>query len=144
MLAIFLVGYTTLVFGFEMAWRAVKTEKFSPRGKWNTPICLAALFLLVILTFIPTVASPSFDRVFGALIFFSATKYNFMSIVILSIMVGLFVLLAAIIGIQLIRLSDVDPNERISASRMTYFLVVAAIIYVSISMKLKCSEIDRI
>jgi hypothetical protein len=41
-------------------------------------------------------------------------------------------LVAALISIQLMRTPDLDHNERISASRMTYFLIVAALIYVSI------------
>ncbi|KAJ4287671.1 hypothetical protein N0V90_012374 [Kalmusia sp. IMI 367209] len=41
----------------------------------------------------------------------------------------MFLILAAIISIQLMRTSNVDPNQRIAASRMCYYLVMAALLY---------------
>ena len=127
----FLIGYTTLVFGIEMAWRAFRRERFAPRGKWNTPICVAVISLLVLLTWVPTIAFPPAPKCFGGLIFFTATRYSFLSLIILCVLVSLLLLLAASISIQLLRTPEMDPNERISATRMTIFLLVAATIYVS-------------
>ena len=53
-------------------------------------------------------------------------------LIFLSILVFLLLMVAAMISIQLMRTPDLDHNERISASRMTYFLIVTALIYVSI------------
>ena len=54
-------------------------------------------------------------------------------ICILVVLVFFFLFLAALISIQLMRTADVDPNERIAASRMCYYLLMAALIYVSTS-----------
>jgi hypothetical protein len=32
-----------MVFGIEMACRSLRTERFAPRGKWNTTICIAVV-----------------------------------------------------------------------------------------------------
>lgn len=130
MLAIFLIAYITLVFGIEMALRAYKSERFAPRGKWNTSICIAAVTFLILMTWIPTVAWPMPNRCFGSLIWYSV-RYELIAIVIISILVFFFLLLAGLISFQLMRTPDVDANERIAASRMCYYLLMAALVYVS-------------
>jgi NADH:ubiquinone oxidoreductase subunit 6 (subunit J) len=131
LLAIFLVGYITMVFGIEMAWRSVGSERFAPRGKWNTTICIAVVSFLLLLTWMPTIAWPMYNRCFGSLIWFPM-RYDLLTLVILSILVFSCLLLAATISIQLMRTPNMDHNERISASRMTYYLLVVALIYVSL------------
>ncbi|CAO2648390.1 Nn.00g076570.m01.CDS01 [Neocucurbitaria sp. VM-36] len=127
--AIFVVGYVTLVFGVEMAWRAFKQERFAPRGKWNTTICVGVVSFLLLLTWMPTIAWPMYSRCFGSLIWFPM-RYDLLMLVILCVLIFFLLLLAALISIQLMRTPNMDHNERISASRMTYFLLVAALIYI--------------
>jgi hypothetical protein len=127
---IFLLGYITLVFGVEMAIRSMKSERFAPRGKWNAAICLGIVGFLTLLTWIPTIVFPMFNFCFGSLIWV-VDRYKLGSIVLLGVIVISSLVLAAMISIQLMRTSDVDPNERISASRMCYYLLVVALLYVS-------------
>ncbi|KAF2878516.1 hypothetical protein BDV95DRAFT_480361 [Massariosphaeria phaeospora] len=127
--SLFIIGYITLVFGIEMALRAFKYERFAPRGKWNTPICIGVTSFMLLLTWIPTIAWPMYNRCFGSLIWFPV-RYELIAIVILGIMVSVFLILAAAISIQLMRTSKVDQNERIAASRMCYYLLIAAVIYI--------------
>ncbi|KAF2002474.1 hypothetical protein P154DRAFT_139511 [Amniculicola lignicola CBS 123094] len=129
--AIFLMGYITLVFGIEMAIRGFRYDRFAPRGKWNTSICVSAVAFLSILTWIPTVATPMFDRCLGSLIWFPV-RYELIALCILGVLVFSFFLLAAMISIQLMRTVDVEQNERIAASRMCYYLLMAAVIYILI------------
>lgn len=127
--AIFLVGYITLVFGIEMTWRAFKPKRFAPRGKWNTMICIGVVSFMLLLTWMPTIAWPMYNRCFGSLIWFPM-RYDLLMLIILCVLISCLLLLAALLSIQLMRTPNLDPNERISASRMTYFLLVAALIYV--------------
>ncbi|KAF3002980.1 hypothetical protein E8E13_004994 [Curvularia kusanoi] len=127
--AIFLTGYVTLAFGIETALRSFRYERFAPRGKWNTASCIAATILFVVLTWIPTIAWPMFNRCFGSLIWFPM-RYDMLTLVLLIVLVSLLLLLAAIVSIQLMRPADVDLNERIAASRMCYYLLVTAVIYI--------------
>ncbi|KAF2744509.1 hypothetical protein M011DRAFT_408485 [Sporormia fimetaria CBS 119925] len=126
--AIFLTGYITLVFGIELALRAFRTERFAPRGKWNATICVGVVTFLVILTWMPTVAWPMYNMCVGRLIWF-AGRYELIIITVLGILVVSCMTLAALVSIQLLRTSNMDPSERIAASRMCYYLVLAALVY---------------
>lgn len=126
----FLMGYITLVFGIEMALRAFKYERFSPRGKWTLSLCMGAISFMILLTWLPTIAWPMFRKCLGELVWISA-RYDLLALIILSVLVFSFILLAALISIQLMRTANVDSNERIAASRMCYYLLMAALVYVS-------------
>lgn len=133
--AIFLQGYVNLVFGAETAIRSLGTKRFSPRGKWTTKICLMVVALMFLLTWIPTIIWQTPNYCLGSLVWYPI-RYGFVAIIILCIMLFSFLALAAVISIQLMRSVRVDPNERIAASRMCYYLVVAAIIYVSLTIEI--------
>ena len=87
--------------------------------------------LMLLLTWIPTIIWQTPNHCIGSLVWYPI-RYQFVAIIILCVMLFFFLALAAVIGIQLMRSVKVDPNERIAASRMCYYLVVAAIIYVSL------------
>ena len=129
--AIFLLGYVTLVFGIDMTRRAFQSRRFAPRGKWNTLTCLIIIFVLLFATWIPTIVWPMFNRCLGSLVWFTV-RYEMISIIVLIVMVSSFFIMAALISIQLMRSSDIDPNERISASRMCYYLLMVSVVYVCI------------
>jgi hypothetical protein len=129
------MGYITLVFGIETALRSMRYHRFEPRGKWNVTICIGIVSFLTILTWMPTVAWPMYNRCFGSLIWFPV-RYELLALVILGILVAGFFILAATISIQLMRTINVDPNERIAASRMCYYLLMAAVVYVCSSVHL--------
>jgi hypothetical protein len=114
-----------------MAWRSVKRDRFAPRGKWNTTICIAIVSFLVVLTWVPTIAWPMYNRCFGSLIWFS-NRYDLLTLIILCVLVFFCIALAGIISVQLMRHSNMDPSERIAASRMTYYLLVVGMVYVSL------------
>ena len=128
------MGYITLAFGIDTALRSFKQDRFAPRGKWNTILCIAAVNVLLLATWIPTIVWPMFNRCFGGLIWF-IMRYDLLTLVLLIVLVSLLLLLAAIISIQLVRTADVDLNERIAASRMVYYLLMTAAIYVSAEMR---------
>jgi hypothetical protein len=123
------MGYLTLVFGVEMAVRGFKPERFAPRGRWNAFVCVGTVLFLLLLTWIPTVAWPMYNRCFGSLIWFTV-RYELITITILIVLLSSSVLLAALISIQLMGTTNVDPNERIAASRMCYYLLMSAVVYV--------------
>lgn len=127
--AIFLLGNITLVFGFEMTIRAFRFDRFAPRGKWNSTICVAVIAFLSLIIWMPTIVWPTPNLCFGSLIWFPV-KYEVIALGMLISMVSLLLIMAALISIQLMRTADVDPNERIAASRMCYFMIMAAVIYV--------------
>ncbi|KAF2146137.1 uncharacterized protein K452DRAFT_263738 [Aplosporella prunicola CBS 121167] len=124
--AIFLVSYTSLVFGIETTVRALKGPENAPRTRWNTPICLGVIFILLIITWIPTVVWQSPGQCYGSLIWF-AFSYRKFVLPVLSILIFSFVSLGTLISLRLLRSARFEHHERIAASRMVYYLVFATI-----------------
>ena len=127
--AIFLLGIITFVFGVDLAIRALKPERFAPKGKWTTTICIGAISFLTLMAWMPTVAWPMYNRCFASLIWFPM-RYELLMLVVLVVLIGSFLILAVIISIQLMRTPGVEQNQRIAASRMCYYLIMAALLYV--------------
>lgn len=127
--AIFLLGIITLVFGIDMAIRALKAERFEPKGKWTTTILVGIICFLTLMMWMPTIIWPMFNRCIASLIWFPM-RYDLLMIVVLIVFVSTFLLLAAIISIQLMRTTKIDPNQRIAASRMCYYLIMSTFLYV--------------
>lgn len=62
---------------------------------------------------------------------FRSIKSSLLGIVLCGFMIPSFILMALIIGAQLHRTVLMDQNERIAGTRMVYYLVLTAILYVS-------------
>jgi hypothetical protein len=132
-LAIFILGYLNLVFGLEMTIRGLRGVPFAKRHRWTNRICLLTVTLMLVATFaIARTVMPSDEMCFGNLVFrASALGLNRTVIGLLSVTMASFMAMATIIGLQLLRTVQIDPNERIAGSRMVYYLVATSITYVS-------------
>jgi hypothetical protein len=124
------VPYTILVFGVECSTRAVKYPRFAPRWKWTIPICLGCIALLTLGTWIPTAVVKQSDRCFGSLVWWIA-DYALIGAGMISCFIFFYCVLAVVIGLRLLRTAKIDPDERISASRMVYYLIFGMILLVS-------------
>ncbi|KAI1651700.1 uncharacterized protein F4817DRAFT_311305 [Daldinia loculata] len=122
--AIFIVPYMQLVFGLEVTIRALGSRPFLPRRKWNVPICLAVVGVLLLTTGLVGyfIRPPTFC--FASLFWFVARWAEGGFVVLLIIAVTLAIC-AIIISLKLTRYSTIEDSERISASRMVYFLALA-------------------
>ena len=67
----------------------------------------------------------------GSLIWWASFWADF-GVVINSVIIGLYVLTASIIAIQLYRTAELAREERIAASRTVYYLAVGTILMVSL------------
>ncbi|KAF3770859.1 hypothetical protein M406DRAFT_285653 [Cryphonectria parasitica EP155] len=118
--ALFLVPFTHLVFGVETAVRGVRSQ-FAPRGRWNVAKCLATVGILFLAALIVAAVDRTEDFCFASLFWF-VRKYAvgcfgvFLGITVLQLIVIVTIFL------QLHRGHMVDPLERVSASRMIYYL----------------------
>jgi len=121
-----------LVFGLETTIRALKRNRFEPRRKWTTTICIAVVAVLEFLTWLPTVISPSNTKCFGDIIW-RPIKYSLVAMVILNVLIVALVVMTIIIGVRLSKTVNIEPAERIAASRMFYYLIAATILHVSLS-----------
>jgi hypothetical protein len=125
-IALFLAPYIQLVFGVEVAIRALRKKPFAPRGKYNVSICLSIVGMLVLANFLVADFDQSPNFCLTSLIWF-VSHY---SIYCFGVLVGIivFVLKAAVvIFVRLHRSLKVEVTARVAASRMVYYLALAGI-----------------
>jgi hypothetical protein len=120
------VPYIQLIFGLEVTIRALGRRPFTPRGKWNVTICLAIVGSLLLINYLITLFLRPQSLCFASLFWFVQRWKEGCFALLLSIAVILLVC-TAIIFTKLHRHARIDSTERITSSRMVYFLAVAVI-----------------
>ncbi len=85
---------------------------------------------MLVVTSIPTHVRPETDYCFASLAWF-VTHYGRLGLGLLAACGGLAIASAAIIFYRLTTLTTVDQHQRIAASRMIYYLVLADVAMVS-------------
>lgn len=128
-LAIWIVSYTTLVFGLETSLRSPQRKPFRPRSRWHIPTCIAGVAILVIITRVTTVESPSNDQCLARLIWWTA-DYALIGVATASGLILLCLINSVVIGVQLRRSRTVDGTEKIAAKRLVFYLVNNTVILV--------------
>lgn len=128
--ALFIVPYLQLVFGMECAIRSLRSIPFQGRGKYDVTICLVVVFIMLIITWIPSNIWPEPDTCFASLVWF-ITRYGKLGFVLLSVVGGLMILSALTIFIRLSTVNLIDQHQRIAASRMVYYLALGIVSMVS-------------
>lgn len=125
-LAIFIVPYIQLVFGLEVAFRALKKRPFPPRGKWNIAICLVIVKVLLVITGLVGVFVQPPTFCFASLFWFVAkwAKGGFAILLIITVVLATCI---AIIFTKLTRYSIIEDSERVAASRMVFYLALAVV-----------------
>ncbi|KAI1487594.1 hypothetical protein F5X96DRAFT_140545 [Biscogniauxia mediterranea] len=124
--AIFIVPYIQLVFGIEITLRAVRKRPFPSRGKWDVTICLTVISVFLLITGLVGffIEPPSFC--FASLFWFVAKWAEGGFVLLLGIAVVLAVCVV-ILSLQLTRYATIDPTQRVGASRMVYYLLLAVV-----------------
>lgn len=124
--AIFIVPYIQLVFGLEVAFRALKKRPFPPRGKWNIAICLVIVKVLLVITGLVGVFVQPPTFCFASLFWFVAkwAKGGFAILLIITVVLATCI---AIIFTKLTRYSIIEDSERVAASRMVFYLALAVV-----------------
>lgn len=128
--ALFIVPYIQVVFGLECAIRSMRKLPFQARGKYDVTICSGAIVVMLIATWIPSHIDPQPDFCFASLVWF-VSSFGEYALILLSISAGLMVLSALIIFIRLSTVNLIDQHQRITASRMVYYLVLGVVSLVS-------------
>lgn len=123
-----------VVFGLETTFRSLQRARFHPRGKWNIPLCLAAVPILTLLTWTPSNFSPSKGECIASLIWWTAA-YAKLGVVIATSLILTYALCALVITLQLLRRIKTDRDERIAATRVVYYLVPSVVLLVRFPTK---------
>ncbi|KAF2097500.1 hypothetical protein NA57DRAFT_77757 [Rhizodiscina lignyota] len=128
---IFLLGFMHLVFGAEFTIRGFQSQRFGPRKPWTTQICIAVFCLLVLFTWLPTNLHKTRPKCFGDMIM-RPIIYSPIALAIMTTLIAAFMVMAIIIGMRLVRTVNIDPNERIAASRIFYYLLASIALHILI------------
>ncbi len=124
--ALFLAPYIQLVFGVEVAIRGLQKKPFAPRGKYNVSVCLSIVGMLVLANFLIADFDQSPNFCLTSLIWF-VSHYSVVCFSLLVAIVSLVIISAVIIFVRLHRSIKVEVTARVAASRMVYYLALAAI-----------------
>lgn len=125
-LAVFLAPYIQLVFAVEITMRALRKKPFPPRGKWTVAICVTVIGLLTLTNFLVADFVRVRDFCFASLFFFIA-KYGTGCFAVLTAITSILIVCAVIIFVRLHRSTKIEVTERVTGSRMVYYLALAAI-----------------
>jgi hypothetical protein len=130
--ALWIVGFALLVFAIETVYRGFQKNRFASRGRWNITICWAAVAVMLLLTWIPTVVRQAQDGKcpFDLLILYAIRWADVAFGITLGLIIS-YLALGTILVVQLLRTTKLDRTERIAASRMVYYLGLAVILFVS-------------
>ena len=114
------------MFGVEVAIRGLQKKPFAPRGKYNVSVCMSIVGMLVLANFLIADFDQSPNFCLTSLIWF-VSHYSIVCFGLLVAIVSLVLISAVIIFIRLHRSIKVEVTARVAASRMVYYLALAAI-----------------
>ncbi|KAK4148625.1 hypothetical protein C8A00DRAFT_38800 [Chaetomidium leptoderma] len=124
--AVFIAPYTQLVFGVEIAMRALRKKPFAPRGKYNVPICLSIIGALLLANFLIADFDQAPNICISSLFWFVA-HYSIICFGLL-VAIAVIVLMSAVtVFVRLHRSIKVEVTARVAASRMVYYLALSVI-----------------
>jgi hypothetical protein len=110
----------------ECAVRALKKRAFPSRRKYDVPILLGVVLLMLICTSIPTWVRPQKGSCFASLAWF-VWRYGREGLILVVLSLGIAMISASIIFYRLTTITAIDQQERIAASRMVYYHLVTMI-----------------
>jgi hypothetical protein len=130
--ALLSIGYVHFVFGLDTTIRSLRRAPFSNRHAMAPVISIAAVVALLIPTMV-VARTAGYDegKCFGSIAFrASSLRLNRAIIATLALLITSALVMATIIALQLLKTVHMDPNERVTASRMVYYLVASTILQV--------------
>ncbi|KAK4250261.1 hypothetical protein C7999DRAFT_29300 [Corynascus novoguineensis] len=124
--AVFIAPYTQLVFGVEVAIRALRKKPFEPRGKYNVSICLSIIGMLLLANFLIADFDRSPNFCLTSLFWFVA-HYSIICFSLLVAIASIVLIAVVTVFVRLHRSIKVEVTARVAASRMVYYLALAVI-----------------
>lgn len=127
--AVFIVPSIHLVFGVETAVRGMRSN-FAPRGKWNISVCLGVVAFMTLVALIVAATDRAPDYCFASLFWFVRSYANgcFAAFLIFSITT---LIVIASMSWKLKKSQTISPTERLTATRMIFYLALGFISEVS-------------
>jgi hypothetical protein len=115
-----------LVFGVEIAIRALKKKPFAPRRKYSVSICLSIIGMLLLANFLIAIFDRSPNFCLASLFWFVA-HYSVICFGLFVAITAIILTCTVVIFVRLHRSIKVEVTARVAASRMVYYLALAVI-----------------
>lgn len=131
-LAFWLLVYTLLVFGSEVAVRSVLRPRFRARGRFSVSICWSTVAVLMIATWIPSRVTKNPNDKCVATLLSWVTPWARGALALNAVAVVLLLLLASLIAFQLSRTSKAERDERVGASIAVYYLGLGGLLMIAV------------
>ena len=128
-------AFAQLVFGLETAFRSLRRDKFAIRNRWHLPCCIIAIVAFTFFSWAATNLFPTKGECLTGVIWWTA-RYNKLGVVLATGLIALYIVLAILIVVQLVKTMQVERDERIAATRVVYYLVVSTWIMVRFAGRL--------
>ena len=119
-----------LVFGADVAWRAFQRKSLAPRTQRATPICWSIVVVAVLLTWVPSHVRPIHGSSCSGSLIWWTTTWADIGVVIISALITLYAVVAAIITQRSLRNAKTDRVERRSSSRAVCYLAIGTMMMV--------------
>lgn len=126
---LWIVPYTTFVFGLDISFRSLYRIKLSSHGRWHIPICVVGILLLTFATWVPSHLSPSNGLCLSSSIWWTA-HYAQAGVAIIVALIATYIICATVIMVNLLKQSKMGRDERLQASVVVYYLIVTTLILV--------------
>ncbi|GAB1314170.1 G-protein coupled receptors family 1 profile domain-containing protein [Madurella fahalii] len=124
--AVFIAPYIQLVFGVEIAIRALRKQPFAPRGRYNVSVCLAIVGVLILVNFLVAAFDRARDFCLTSLFWF-VSHYALLCFALLVAIAVIVLVCTIIIFVKLHRSIKIEVTSRVAASKMVYYLALAVI-----------------
>ena len=124
-----IVLYTMLVFGMEVSLRSFGRRSFRPQSPRNALLCVTVVVILVLVTWAPSTVAPIQGSCFASLMWWTVNYAKF-GLIIASTILLIYIICSVMITMQLLRTVQIDHSERISVTRVVYYLVFTTIVVV--------------
>lgn len=122
----FIAPYTQLVFAVEITIRALRKQPFGPRRRFNIPICLSLIGMLVLANFLVADFVRSPDLCLSSLFWF-VLHYSVLCFGLLVVINSVLLICLVIIFFRLYRSIRIEETARVAASGMVYYLGLAIV-----------------
>lgn len=129
-LAIFIVPYIQLVFGVETIQRAFRRYPFPQRLKYTVPACLAIVVVGLIGTYVLTRFVLPPDFCFASLFWF-VRRWALGCFVLTTTIASILLIGSVITLVRLYRTAGINETQRIAASWMACYMLLATATLVS-------------
>jgi hypothetical protein len=139
MTAILMIGLLHLVFGLEMTINSLRRIPFSQLPAY-TPLVNTGIALLLYLVVVAAslAIGKSASDCYASISFLAASlRLNRELIGVMSAMIPILLVMAAIIAVQLLRTIHVEPCQRVAGSRMVFYLLLSVAQIVSTTIRLR-------